>query len=352
MKAIMDVDRVPKRAWFAYHDALSPLAVSLRCDRTQVWSGETVPVDVWVCNDGVKTPEGARVVYEIRQEGRTLAHGASVATIEPCAPRAQGRIAVPIPETQGRSRIEVAATLTGADGSAIHDSTLTLEVFPEPMPAAGEAWLPARSAAAERFLSTVGLKISTKPLAQSELVLVTDLATYEERAAEIAAAVRGGATAVLLNLPVGEYELGSAKLQVQKAGMGPRHFVSPATGHPLVEDLEWSDFKFWHFDSLGRPAPILHTVLEGEEWTPILLSGDGGWLRPWRYTPAAVERCDGQGRWRVCQVELAHCVETNPVAHLFARRLLAAGDNPQGDAERFTAAHKRAPVAAGAHVAA
>jgi len=200
----------------------------------------------------------------------------------------------------------------------------------------GEAWLPQNSPAAGKLLHSLGLTASSKPLEKNALLLVTNLAAYQEWADEIADAVRAGATAVLLNLPVGEYMLGGAKLQVRKAGMGSRHFVSRATGHSMVEDLQPDDFKFWHFDSLGHPAPILHTVLEGSDWTPVLQSGDGGWLRPWGHTPAAVERRDGQGRWLVCQIELARCVATNPVANLFARRLFADASEKKGDTERFS----------------
>ncbi len=338
MKSIMDVDRVPKLAWFAYRDALAPLAVSLRSDRTQVWSGETVPVELWVCNDGAKIPAGAKVIYELCLHGKTIAHGEVAAKIESCAPRGQGVIQIAIPETAVRDQIDISATLVGVDGSAIHDTSLVLNVFPKPILVGGEAWLPQNSPASGKLLTTLGLTASTKPLEKNRLLLITNLAAYQEWADEIADAVRAGATAVLLNLPIGEYTLGGAALQVRKAGMGSRHFVSRATGHPLVDDLQPEDFRFWHFDSLGHPAPILHTVLEGKDWTPVLQSGDGGWLRAWGYTPAAVERHDGKGRWLVCQVELARCVATNPVANLFARRLFADASEKKGDTERFAKA--------------
>jgi hypothetical protein len=62
--------------------------------------------------------------------------------------------------------------------------------------------------------------------------------------------------------------------------------------------------------------------LEAPEWDPILLSGDGGWAREWGSVPVAVEHRDGQGCWRVCQVDLLHRLRTNPAAHLFALGLL------------------------------
>ena len=88
------------------------------------------------------------------------------------------------------------------------------------------------------------------------------------------------------------------------------------------------DFKFWFDERSGHAAPILHTVLDGKGWTPILLSGDGGWSRPWGSADAAAERKDGLGVWRVCQVDLLDRVRTNPVARLFARRLLLPAGQP------------------------
>jgi hypothetical protein len=334
MKSIMDVDRVPKQAWFEYRDALAPLAVSLRSDRMQVWSGETVPVELWICNDREGVPAGCRVLYDVRWQGKVIAQGEVPASIEACAPRGQGVIPMAIPETADRGQIELGATLIAPDGSALHDTVLTLKVFPKPLSKEIQVWLPRRTPLLEKVVGGLGLEILTQPPEEKGVLLIASPADYLQRAQWIDAAVRQGATAVFLNLPVGEYQLGGVKLNALKAGMGPRHFVSRATGHPLVEGFQPDDFKFWHFDTLGHGAPLLHTVLEGSDWTPVLQSGDGGWLRPWGYTPAAVERRDGNGRWIVCQIELAHCVATNPAAHLFTRRLLAGPALNQKDGKR------------------
>jgi len=331
MKSIMDVDRVPKQAWFEYRDALAPLAVSLRSDRTQVCGGETVPVELWICNDREGIPAGCRVLYEVCWRGQAIAHGEVAAQIEGCAPRGQGVIPVKIPDTDEREPLAIGATLIAPDGAVLHDTILTLTVFPAPPFTGGEVWLSSRAPRLEKLLGGLGLELSSQLPEENGVLLITSLADYRRQVEVIDGAVREGATAVFLTLPVGEHRLGGWKLNVRKAGMGSRHFVSRATGHPLVEGLQPEDFKFWHFDTLGHAAPILHTVLEGDDWTPILQSGDGGWLRPWDYTPAAVERLDGHGRWLVCQIDLARYVATNPVAHLFARRLLANATKTKGD---------------------
>ena len=110
--------------------------------------------------------------------------------------------------------------------------------------------------------------------------------------------------------------------------MGPRHFVACDTGHSLVEGFELEDFKFWYDEACGHVSPILTTVLEAEDWTPILSSGDGGWGRPWGSVPVAAEKAEGEGVWRICQIALGDRLQTNPVANRFARLLVAPADQP------------------------
>lgn len=51
MKAIMDCERTPKPAFFAYRNALKPVLVSLRTDRYTAFVGEYVKIECFLCND-------------------------------------------------------------------------------------------------------------------------------------------------------------------------------------------------------------------------------------------------------------------------------------------------------------
>ena len=81
MKTIMDVNRIPKKSWFSYRDALTPLAVSLRCDRTAGIAGERIEVEPWVINDLVEAPQNCRLEYELSCEGSSLHRGSAAARI-------------------------------------------------------------------------------------------------------------------------------------------------------------------------------------------------------------------------------------------------------------------------------
>jgi beta-mannosidase len=107
--------------------------------------------------------------------------------------------------------------------------------------------------------------------------------------------------------------------------MGARNFVSRDTGHRLVQGFRPDDFKFWYDASVGYVTPLLETTFCAEEWEPILASGNGSWESgEWKPTLAAAERADGEGEWRVCNVKLAGRIQGNPVARIFATRLLQA----------------------------
>jgi len=78
-------------------------------------------------------------------------------------------------------------------------------------------------------------------------------------------------------------------------------------------------------------APLLVTCFRADRWTPILTTGSGGGNlvvpTAWSVALAAAEKRDGAGVWRLCQVALAGRTATNPVAALFARRLVEGRGN-------------------------
>ncbi len=51
MKTLVDCEREPKRAYFAYQDSLVPVRMNFYCPRAYVYGGEKVPVEVWLLND-------------------------------------------------------------------------------------------------------------------------------------------------------------------------------------------------------------------------------------------------------------------------------------------------------------
>ncbi len=72
MKAIMDVERRPKPAYFAYREALTPLMANIRTDRLAYSAGEEMRFECWVCNDTHAAPAGAELHYQLELGGKVV----------------------------------------------------------------------------------------------------------------------------------------------------------------------------------------------------------------------------------------------------------------------------------------
>lgn len=327
MKTIMDVNRIPKKAFFTYREALTPLMVSLRTDRRAFFAGQIVEMEAWVCNDSHDVPAGAHLRYQLEINGRILQSGRITARIPRCSSQPQGLVRFPLPSLAERTTATIRLALANKSGKTLFDTAQEVDVFPL-LPKANDRRIfiighrngPAAKLAKQRGLTCVrnGTPQTT------DVIVVDDPAAYARRRPGVDAAVKAGATVVFLELPLGQHDLPGGELTVVAGGMGQRHFVNCNTGHALVEDFQPYDCWFWHDDAVGYPTPLLATVLDPapDGWVTILESGNGSWESDWRPVPAAVERRFGQGMVRVCQVKLAHRLATNPSAAIFARRLL------------------------------
>ena len=80
MKAIMDCKRNPKKAWFAYREALTPLAVQVESERNLFYAGEEYPFQIWICNDG-RYFSDMQLRYVMEYSGKVLDSGQCDAVI-------------------------------------------------------------------------------------------------------------------------------------------------------------------------------------------------------------------------------------------------------------------------------
>ena len=348
MKAIMDVERQPKPAFFAYREALTPLMANIRTDRMAFTASEEMRFEFWVCNDTHEVPAGAQLRYQLELNGKVVFAQLVKARVEACRSTFQGFLRLPAPVVTLRTAAVLRLALALPGGKIIHDTSVALDLFP-PLPAVAAqrvvivgsakgkaAWLSsaiqsqgragAPSPAAVRGKAPHAAASGVAALPEGVVYLIDDFALYKARRAEIEAAVKNGATAIFMELPVGEHVIGGDTIKVEACGMGARHFVSRATGHPLVAGFEPEDFRHWYDPAADRITPLLETCFRTEGWTPILTTGTGGGNLPapsaWLPALAAAEKRAGAGRWRICQVILAGRVAANPVAGMFARRLV------------------------------
>lgn|GEM_PF-165670 len=130
MKAIMDVERQPKPAYFAYRDALEPLMTSLRTDRFAYYGGEELQLEAWICHDRHDAPAGTELRAMLLAGERLLATCRWAAAIPACSATIQGELRFAAPEVTGRETLTVRLALCDADGHTLHDTSLDVEVFP------------------------------------------------------------------------------------------------------------------------------------------------------------------------------------------------------------------------------
>lgn len=318
MKAILDCDRHPKSAWFVYRDVLTPLAVNLRCDRRAFFAGEPMDVEAWICNDRNDAPKATTLHYQLEQDGKVLQAGSTAVDVPTFDSAYAGTVRFQAPQVSQRGTVTVRLGLLDAEGRVLHDTSLVLDVFARPSEGTLRRLfvIGAVDGKAAGLAKDLGVQpVFAGPMKADDAILIDDLTAFAKAEKEIRAAVHRGARAVFLELPVGQHRLGHDEVVVGDAATPPPgHFVSRATGHPLVAGFQSDDFKFWYNAQLDRPSPLLTArTFQAKGWDPILVSFDrlaAGW------------KAEGQGQWCVCQLALSGRLTGNPVAEIFARRLL------------------------------
>lgn len=295
MKTIVDCERNPKPAFYAYMDELTPLAVSLRTDRKTFFSGEKAEIEIFICNDTHKSSDGHTIDIELIRPDGTLAKKSTVpAFFGENDVFLQGKATFDAPAAREREKYVLRAVLRNGGGKAVHYADEALEIFPPEK---------VRSGSAVTIYGSEGL---------------------ESKAGDVLSALSEGKTVIIESLPAGEYKLGDVSFRVKNCGMRPLHFVSRSTSHPLVRGFEKDDFSFWYDEKADMMTPLVRTTFTGDGFTPIITSGNtlsgSAWGKP--LFPALVcgEIKVGEGKLIISTLDFENHLK-NPVAVIFSNRL-------------------------------
>ena len=337
MKTIMDVERNPKPAYFAYRDALTPLMVNLRTDRFKRFSEQETVVEAWVCNDRTEIPEGAVLQYRIEWQGNVISCGEEPARISSCGSRFQGKLRFKAPKTDKRGEAVVRLALLDSDKQVLHNTSLQIEVFPpgESARVNGVCVLGDRGIAARLAAETEGARIALTEAGAGDVILIDDYASFAECEPALTAAVKRGARAILLELPEGEYTIAGDAVSVKSCGMSPLHFAARDPGHPLAQSFRADDFRLWYDPETDYITPFLEAtfVADGGIFRSILTSGNTNTNGEWSPALAVAEKAVGEGSIVICQMKLANRLADNPVARQFWVRLLDSKSGETGSGE-------------------
>lgn len=129
MKTLVGCDRVPKKAYYAYADALVPYRVNLRCDRTYVYSGETVMVEAWLLNDTGEDRYG-RIIASVSVDGTVTKSYTLEAGVKAAYSICAGRIPMELPVVKKETIVHLDAAILNEDGIPVHAERLEFYAYP------------------------------------------------------------------------------------------------------------------------------------------------------------------------------------------------------------------------------
>ncbi len=332
MKSLVDVDRNPKPAFFEYKEALTPLMVDIRTDRTRYYSGEPLQVEFWVANDRRASFQGGELLWEVLRGGQRVFAQSQPAQIPSFGAAFQGYFPYPAPVVSQRERLTIRLGLKDPTGRLVHDSELELEIFPVPDPAknrnlrveivgrrGGRAWRLAEQLGAQPMLSQGGVPAAVP-------VLVDSVDAYEPVHQQVLEKARAGATVLFLEQEPGAVWRVAGDAQVSVQRMAGKEFVSRKTGHPIVASFQPHDFGFWYDPEKDYIEYAATSSLSGDSLVPILLSGQQARAgdpnpKPISLTVAAELRL-GKGTLIFSQLKAAGRVMHEPVARAWFQAIL------------------------------
>jgi len=330
MKAIMDVKRQPKPAYFAYRDALAPVAANIRSDRTHYFANDRLDAEFWVCNDLPHELKGHRIAWQLRQGRKTVFAAQTQADVPALAPSCQGVFDFRLPDVAERTAFTLQLALKDRAGKIVHWTQRSFDVFPKLAPSSRKVYVLARQGgAAWKLALQLGLKPQLWNNQTDAPILVDSPAELRRHKSALNQAVRQGGRVVLTDLEMTEKDWNStltfanAKFTLQHPGMGPRYFANCSTSHPLVHGFQQDDFFLWHSTATDMIEPLMPVTMQAEGLQTILATGEGDWAaKTWNPAPAAALSHHGQGQFIVSLIALLDRVTTNPPAKRYALRLL------------------------------
>jgi len=321
MKAIMDVDRQPKKAFFVYRDALEPLMVNLRTDRYDFISGEKIKTEAWICNDLNISPKNYILKYQFERKGKVVFANTITPGIPVNSTKFQGYIKFQAPKVSKRTEYILRLGMFDEKGNEISQSTLELEVFPKQKILSNKIFVSSSNGAGNEILKELGIT-DEKSMEQASVILIDNYNWYKQNKQKVDQQVKLGKRVVFLELNSGDYTIAGSDVKVENTIMGEYYFVSPTTGHEMVAWAKPMDFKFWYNSEKGCVRPFINKVFKAEGWIPILNTGLTSWAGDQGAYMAAAEKKSGKGSYIICQLQLDNRVKSNPVAEIFANNLL------------------------------
>ena len=323
MKSIMDVDRQPKKAFFEYRNALSPLMVSLRTDRYSWFVGDKAIVEAWVCNDMNATPANHTLRYEIKINGKTIVQQQSDVAIPENSASFQGYLSFEVPKISNRTKAIVQLGIFDDQGNCINSSNLELDLFPRPEASPKKVFIAGFADGKAALLANETGCTIVRDMNLANAILVDDFTHFTIISKQAEDFVKKGGRVIFLELPTGSYSIAGTTVKVSKTIMGDYFFAQVTPD--LLKDKRFhsKDFFLWYDQKTGYINPIVANIFKADGWKPLLTSGLCNWGKedPSGYSVVG-EKKYGKGAYYISEVTLSGRVKENPAGWMLFNRMV------------------------------
>lgn len=285
MKTIMDCRRQPKPAYFAYRDALAPVLVSLRTDKTHFFGGETAKAEGWLCNDTEKNGK-YRLRYELVKDNIVIASHEQDTQLKAMHAYCDGVAEFRFPEVEQRTVYRLRAMLL------------------DPKTRSCEAW---------NELEYTVLPSCAKPI-EMRIRTIDRISPEDIKAAE------NGAVLWIDKPESGDYTVAGAQVHVWESGMSPYHFASTKTGHAWTQGFCPEDFRHWYSSEEDCIVPLADCTVQAEGFDTVLASRNLDSQGCWQPATLMCERTFGKGCIVISQISYRQMLD-NPAGCILLSRI-------------------------------
>ncbi|MCP4166322.1 MAG: glycoside hydrolase family 2 [Chloroflexi bacterium] len=272
MKTLVDVDRVPKPAYFACQRSLAPIRVNLRSDRWQAYSGERIDIEVWILNDTVVELRDCRIVATSRTEREELASFEMRADVPATSSHYAGSLPIELPSVADRQKIYVDAILLDAQGMLLNSERLKTQTFSrEPAPSsAAIAYVGSR---AKNLAGRLNLPSSSYRIGgEYETIVVDETILDFQHLPAILDRVNKGSKAILLLEDAAADHIQIGEHSIHMKSMNGLTFIARNAKEKITQSFRADDFSFWYNAETDCIDVLAESYLECEAITPLLFT--------------------------------------------------------------------------------
>jgi hypothetical protein len=336
MKAVVDVDRTPKPAYWELKDALQPVMVDIKTDQLRYFSNEKTNIEFYVCNDYPTLKSQHRIYWEVRDQNNVSIFKQSQIIHEiRFGSTFIGKFKYLLPTVQKRQQYTIRLLLTNATGISIHQTIVPIEIFPIKLPVLldnqikigvlgnenGRAWNLIKELGYKPILFNLdSITYSTIVVDQVEsyIAIQSLLNNY---------VAKGGKVIFLSQISGSSWKVDSTTITIRKLSnnLSPsnRFFLSRKTGHPIVNNNLESDFFLWFNKKADHIDALTTTWIDAKGLQPVLTTGLWDWNTPPRIiVPVAATLRQNNGLWIINQLSTEEWIAKEPMTFLYFKNIL------------------------------